>query len=1147
MNLFKKATATIALVTLVSGIFSAGAYASSSTEIEAANALAAQDIIVDHSDDTAAYNLNQNVLRQEIAAVARGVANLDKKTTCDNSFSDVSATKPNNWACYSVEALLDAGLVAANPTFRPEAQITKAEAVGMMVKAAFGDEYSFDSTLGTSWQEQVVEFAVSKAIVANFTNYDTPATRGFVFEVGNESIIAYEGAVDTCDEVSQLLGLCDDEDDTTNTGSTDTGVVISGDNYLSAELSPENPAWMDLPNLASGVKVLKFDLVAGSEDVKVNSLTFESTGFGSAAVSEIAAYSDNGRISKSNDFNSDDLSELTFTDLVVQAGTSYTVTVLANTSESEWEFAIKLNSVKSDSNVKMGTIISNKFDVKDTKAVELEVTDEWVNANINSGEKKADLAEFKLSNQGSDDTNADVNVTVSSITLREVGSVDQEAVLSNITLSMWGKDLATVESMNDKYVTFNFLPFVIADGKSETLKVTADVNGGAGEQIQFKVDDAMDIQAIASKFNAVNVVLTDATFDAVSVDAGELTIYSVDATSDEIRADKDDVVLWELKVVNNSGKSLELQDLAINLELTTTSWSGFDTLGEVFENVELVVNGSSEDLDATNAVSTSTKYSQDDMGITLPTGTTILTIRADTKKDVPANVSVEMRLIDTDTDLVVEETLDDEQVKDITPSSLTWDELTFVSSTVTVSNVPLADVSVVKWSADLTALQFEIEAGSASSVTLDKVLANVTASGVAATNNEITAVSLYKGSVSEANLLDQVSGSKLNSSWVATFDWFEVAIAADATETFVVTVSLADNDDMTWLVIEVKLPTTELWLEDSDKDVVSANNGILSDKKISVTNAGSLAISFDSKNDANKDVKTILAGTSKWVVSYDIEATNEEIDIETVVFTLTGANVKNSISTADLKLDGLVVATATNSKIVNGTWSSTITFDNLTKFIVPTENTELELVLNTATIGFEKVGETVTDIYVESVVISDAKGKLSKENLSPITVNDNSLEFAIVPSVVTPSVAVSLNTSTTPQIQITADAGSNSEVASKSTPLTYVDTIKFSILGTTDADSSIDFTLVNIDDSTDSATWTLVGNELTFNLTGSLEVNNRSISSWSFEKFKIVITWADENDTVELTLAKDGVTYTVSSATVTTNLVSEVEFGSRNY
>jgi len=39
--------------------------------IEAANNLASDGIINNHSDNTSLYNLNDNVLRQEIAAVAR--------------------------------------------------------------------------------------------------------------------------------------------------------------------------------------------------------------------------------------------------------------------------------------------------------------------------------------------------------------------------------------------------------------------------------------------------------------------------------------------------------------------------------------------------------------------------------------------------------------------------------------------------------------------------------------------------------------------------------------------------------------------------------------------------------------------------------------------------------------------------------------------------------------------------------------------------------------------------------------------------------------------------------------------------------------------------------------------------------------------
>jgi len=132
--------------------------------------------------------------------------------------------------------------------FNPESNISKAEAIGMMVKAAYGDDYSYDENNSNSWQKQVVDFAVSNGIVANFSNYDDNATRGFTFLSGDNAINASDEVADSCDEVSQLLGLCDESTESTDTSteeSTDTSteeVVISGDNVLTAELSAMTPA-----------------------------------------------------------------------------------------------------------------------------------------------------------------------------------------------------------------------------------------------------------------------------------------------------------------------------------------------------------------------------------------------------------------------------------------------------------------------------------------------------------------------------------------------------------------------------------------------------------------------------------------------------------------------------------------------------------------------------------------------------------------------------------------------------------------------------------------------------------------------------------------------------------------------------------------
>lgn len=139
--------------------------------------------IINKKDKLLDYNLNYNVLRQEIAAVALWLAKVQKKAECDNIFKDVSDTKPNTWACYTVEALAEAWVIAKNETFRPEDNISKAESIWMIVTALYWKEYSYDSSKWWSWQSQVVDFAANKWIVENFADYNVPATRWFVFRV----------------------------------------------------------------------------------------------------------------------------------------------------------------------------------------------------------------------------------------------------------------------------------------------------------------------------------------------------------------------------------------------------------------------------------------------------------------------------------------------------------------------------------------------------------------------------------------------------------------------------------------------------------------------------------------------------------------------------------------------------------------------------------------------------------------------------------------------------------------------------------------------------------------------------------------------------------------------------------------------------
>ena len=99
------------------------------------------------------------------------------------------------------EAIAD--LIASNATFRPEANITKAEWLGMLVKAACGDDYSYNASQAWTWQEQVVAYASTQAITSSFTDYDTNATRGWVFEV-------WANAMLSCGEDKEALEILEE-------------------------------------------------------------------------------------------------------------------------------------------------------------------------------------------------------------------------------------------------------------------------------------------------------------------------------------------------------------------------------------------------------------------------------------------------------------------------------------------------------------------------------------------------------------------------------------------------------------------------------------------------------------------------------------------------------------------------------------------------------------------------------------------------------------------------------------------------------------------------------------------------------------------------------------------------------------------------
>jgi len=327
-------------------------------------------------------------------------------------------------------------------------------------------------------------------------------------------------------------------------------------------------------------------------------------------------------------------------------------------------------------------------------------------SDVKVGQTDAQVLKFSVKNNSS--TKEDVEL--SSITFKENGTIDEEDELSNFVLWFDGEKVATTKNANDKYVTFNLAEAVlIEDGKTEKFIVTANVDGGADKIIQLYIDKELDVMATASKYGYVSITnnVTTANSTAVDVEAGELSLVTVEPTATEIRKDKDNLVIGELKFVTAAGKSLELDDFKLVLKVDVAPTTNTQNLSAIFENVELynISAGGVYDLDCVaNDTGTSSDVndtltcSDTDLGVFLREGTTSFQIRLDTTNTSisPAGLKFHTQ-IDVANDVIVRETADDTRVTDVTPSALSYKSITIEdsSATVTALQLPTAKSAVI--------------------------------------------------------------------------------------------------------------------------------------------------------------------------------------------------------------------------------------------------------------------------------------------------------------------------------------------------------------------------------------------------------------------------------------------------------------------
>ncbi len=226
----------------LSGITSAFAY--SNADCLVVDSLANRGI-VSYRTSCSEYNLDRNISRQEVAAVALKVAetcgtiqNIPPigQYSCTGVFNDVTTGYQNDWACRAVETLANRGIISKNDSyFRPLQSITRAEALSIMLDSAGlnfrstnYDDWRFASTGAVNWQKPVMQYAYDNGIISSINSY-SPNLSAYRNEIFNYA----KKAIDLC-------GSSYNNNNTYNYGNCSVGQYSSGNSCYSCTGAPWN-------------------------------------------------------------------------------------------------------------------------------------------------------------------------------------------------------------------------------------------------------------------------------------------------------------------------------------------------------------------------------------------------------------------------------------------------------------------------------------------------------------------------------------------------------------------------------------------------------------------------------------------------------------------------------------------------------------------------------------------------------------------------------------------------------------------------------------------------------------------------------------------------------------------------------------------
>jgi hypothetical protein len=967
-------------------------------------------------DTAEAFRPFSNITREESAKFTDVFAMtnlcLDPDASLDCDFSDIPADPSlDEYVILSCQLGLFRG---SNGMFYPTANLTKAQLLAVLVRAIrAADGLEPLSETSDPWWANYFDYARQLDLTKETDVWalDRPVTRYETMLLIYRAAQALDTQCDTTaddilDILNDILGNnnTDDEEevDENTTPTTSNGT-------LEVSLSSSTPAGDTVPGNAT-VTVAEYELTATGEPVVLNSLILRRYGIGNDdAVDRVSIFVDGRRMSNDKAFNSDNEAVLTLNPKV-EVGTSKPVMVRvvaqvgdANVASNQ-EFSLGIPSadaVYTNGSVD-GTfpVKANTFRIAGVNAPELSFSHDGSVSDVELGAVRAEISKFEIENTSN--TN---EVFLNNLTLSD-GEKTIDKAATNFELVCDGDTLAETASVIDEYLPFALdEPFQVKEGKTATCRVFADIVAEAGETIDLFIDEKIDVMGESDFGYGIDANITNMAEGGQAVDilAGELTLVEVDLPSDEVKDSSDDVVLGQFKVIVNNGKDLFIED--VNFDLTPTLF-GANPIEDAFENFEIfdATNNTRYDLnEGAGCASDNTvcPLSENGIDIFLPNGgEVVLQVRADTVTTFPvgladvASVKLTLNTNPLAGDFVVKESDDDTEVNDIVPSFLSFNTVDLVESAVTITEIPLSDINIVRGATDVVALQFQIETDQVSPAFLQ----DITFEGNGNFDqNHVSAVRLYRGVPEGTNTLVEAQGAfDINGNQI-TFDSFpEIEIPVNSTQPMFVTFDVVDDPTIVGDDVEVNIDTdvNDLpSLDDDDNDDMEVTVNTQSPRTVTIEDFGTLTCNFDLSDSSVEDPTIVLGGTTSDLLgSWEITADNEPIWVRDIEFTAVGAGFSTSFDEVLLLADDGVTELYSEFVFSNVMYLNEVNGVGGGDFIVDegTENVYVKLVASPIN---KTEGDTEGGPFYITMDIAEAEGVSSSEDLPAVSCTDQTEDF----------------------------------------------------------------------------------------------------------------------------------------------------------